>query len=506
MREIARIPHNGLNVVSTFAGCGGSSLGYRMAGFRVLFASEFVEAARDTYKANARKGTIVDDRDIRELDPLEVLRALDLKVGELDVLDGSPPCASFSTAGKREKHWGAEKAYSDKRQRTDDLFFEYVRFVRAMQPRVFVAENVSGLVKGVAKGYFIEILKELKGCGYRVEARLLDAQWLGVPQQRQRIIFVGVRNDLDLEPSFPAPLPYRYSVRDALPDLLVTQGRQGDFRKLGQDLTNRPCKTILGTQPMQFDVQTKKGRRSGDLPAPTIMQHGRRGTQSEMTLSVADPNYRKKNPTAKEPYRKIDLTSQPCLTVTATGLRGSGMGEHWIEPETDIKGQAIGREYDRLNPGEASDKYFNLVRSDAAAPAPTITASGGMNSGIACAVHPTEKRKFAIAELKRICSFPDSFILTGTYAQQWERLGRAVPPMMMFHIATAVRGILECADRQAKGSGRKSIDARRISAGHGKARRPVEATVISGSTANAVSFRRTSTRSNKNSGDVSGRE
>ena len=101
-------------------------------------------------------------------------------------------------------------------QRTDDLFFEYARLLKGLLPKCFVAENVSGLVKGVAKGYFLEILAALKGSGYRVEAGLLDAQWLGVPQTRQRLIFVGVREDLGLPPAFPRPLPYRYSVREAL--------------------------------------------------------------------------------------------------------------------------------------------------------------------------------------------------------------------------------------------------------------------------------------------------
>ncbi len=112
------------------------------------------------------------------------------------MLDGSPPCASFSTAGKREEGWGKVKLYSDARQRTDDLFFEYARILKGLQPKVFVAENVAGLVRGTAKGYFKLILAELKDCGYRVEARLLDARWLGVPQMRERVIFVGVRNDL----------------------------------------------------------------------------------------------------------------------------------------------------------------------------------------------------------------------------------------------------------------------------------------------------------------------
>jgi DNA (cytosine-5)-methyltransferase 1 len=217
MAEIVALPWNGFTVASTFSGCGGSSLGYRMAGFRVLWASEFIPAARESYRVNAAEYTVLDGRDIRQIKANEVLSAIELGVGDLDLLDGSPPCAAFSEAGPREKSWGAIRRYSDTAQRTDDLFFEFARLLRDLQPKTFIAENVSGLVRGKAKGYFKRIFAALKDCGYRVEARLLDAQWLGVPQSRRRLIFIGVRNDLGLAPVFPKPLPYRYSLREVLP-------------------------------------------------------------------------------------------------------------------------------------------------------------------------------------------------------------------------------------------------------------------------------------------------
>ncbi len=379
MAEIAAIPPNGFTAISTFAGAGGSSLGYRMAGFKVLWASEFVEAARDVYEANKSPGTILDGRDIREVDPLDVLRQVGLKPGELDVLDGSPPCASFSTAGKREKHWGQEKRYSDKTQRTDDLFLEYIRFVAAMQPKVFVAENVSGLVKGVAKGFFIDIFERMKraGPGYNVAARMLDAQWLGVPQARERIIFIGVRRDLDLEPQHPDPLPYRYSVRDAIP-------------------------WIAGA-----------------------------------TFSTGGQNQ------AQDPNLRADA---PAHTITGNSKNAT---HHMVEPETSIEGTAIGRAYDSLNPGKYHEKYKQLIRADANLPSPTVSAQHGPK-GVASNVHPTERRKFSIAELKRICAFPDDFVLTGTYAQQWERLGRAVPPLMMWAIALKVAETLRSVQAPAR--------------------------------------------------------
>jgi DNA (cytosine-5)-methyltransferase 1 len=352
-----------------------------MAGFRVAYANEFVPAAQETYRANF-PDTHLDCRDVRTVQPEEVLTALGMARGELDLLDGSPPCAGFSTAGKREAGWGKVKAYSDTKQVVDDLFFEYVRLLEGIQPRTFVAENVSGLVKGTAKGYFLRILAALKGAGYQVTCRVCDAQWLGVPQSRQRTIFVGVRNDLERDPVHPTPLPYRYSVRDALP--WIGKAVRDDRGAFGG------------------------GLECSDIPAPVVLA-GSVGTHWV------------------EPHRLI-----------APSRRRAGYSGYTVEAETDISRYAIGKEWQKLKPGEKSEKYLSLVKQDADTPSGTICASHG-NLSTAGVTHPTECRKFTIAELRRICAFPDDFVLTGSYAQQWERLGRSVPPVMMMHIASAVR-------------------------------------------------------------------
>lgn len=105
-------------------------------------------------------------------------------MGELDLLEGSPPCAAFSTAGKRSATWGRTKAYSETAQRSDDLFFEYARLLAGLRPRAFVAENVSGLVKGVAKGYFLRIRQALADLGYRVGAARISS---GVTSRTSRV-------------------------------------------------------------------------------------------------------------------------------------------------------------------------------------------------------------------------------------------------------------------------------------------------------------------------------
>lgn len=367
MEEIRNIPWNGFNVISTFSGCGGSSLGYKMAGYKVLWANEFIPAAQETYQAN-HKGTILNKNDIRKVMPEDIFRETGLKRGELDLFDGSPPCAAFSTAGKREAGWGKVRKYSDTMQRVDDLFFEYSRLLEGLQPKTFVAENVSGLVKGTAKGYFKEILKTLRGCGYNVAAKVLDASWLGVPQARQRLIFIGVRNDIGLEPVHPKPLSYQYTVRDALPE-------------------------IGGLNTSQFGVKAVHD------------------TSGAWSLG--------------------DVTDRPCPTITA-----QGEGQMYIEAGTKLS-NCLQKEYDNVPVGSNSDKYYNLSRPHPEKPCPTITQMGGGSA--AGVVHPFEKRKFTIAELKRVCAFPDDFILTGSYAQQWERLGRAVPPVMMYHIAKTIQ-------------------------------------------------------------------
>jgi DNA (cytosine-5)-methyltransferase 1 len=191
-------------VVSLFAGCGGSSLGYSMAGFRELLAVEWDKNACETFRLNF-PGVPVYEGDICQLSGAEALRLAGIGPGELDVLDGSPPCQGFSTAGKRDM--------ADDR---NQLFREFVRLLKAFQPRAFVMENVSGLVKGKMKLIFVDIMRELKAAGYQVSCRLLNAMWFGVPQSRQRLIFIGMREG---KPEHPDAQWQPVTVRESIGDL-----------------------------------------------------------------------------------------------------------------------------------------------------------------------------------------------------------------------------------------------------------------------------------------------
>lgn len=189
--------------VSLFSGCGGSSLGFKLAGFKTLLAVEWDQNAADTYRANF-PDTPLFHGDIAKLSVDEALQRTGLAPGELDCMDMSPPCQGFSQAGKRK--------FADPR---NQLFKEAVRLLKGFQPRTFVCENVRGMVSGQMKLIFRDVMNDFRGAGYKVAARLLSAAYYGVAQNRYRVIIVGVRSDLPAEPSHPTALGRPLTVREA---------------------------------------------------------------------------------------------------------------------------------------------------------------------------------------------------------------------------------------------------------------------------------------------------
>ena len=208
---------NGYKVVSTFSGAGGSSLGLKLAGFNIVYANEFITEAQNTYLLN-HKDTYLDKRDIRDVTGKEILDIINLEKGELDLFEGSPPCASFSRAGKGTEGWNCVKKYSDTKQRVDDLFFEYIRLIKDIQPKMVLAENVPDLANGKNKGMLKIIVSAFRNAGYEIELRLIDGTKLDIPQTRKRIIFIGRRKDLNITINYPKPKNYSYTVEDAIPN------------------------------------------------------------------------------------------------------------------------------------------------------------------------------------------------------------------------------------------------------------------------------------------------
>lgn len=192
------IEKNNLNVFGTFICGGGSTMGYKLAGYNHLGGVEIDPEVADIYKTNHNPKYLYNF-DIREFNKLNNLPD---ELYNLDLLDGSPPCSTFSMAGSREKAWGKEKKFREGQavQTLDDLVFEYCNTIIKLKPKVFLLENVKGIILGNAKSYSKKIVQLMQLNGYNVQVFLLNAASMGVPQKRERVFFIGHKKELNFKP------------------------------------------------------------------------------------------------------------------------------------------------------------------------------------------------------------------------------------------------------------------------------------------------------------------
>lgn len=320
LKDELKVPYNGKKVFGTFVCGGGSTMGYKLAGFDHLGGVEFTEHYSKVYKHN-HKPKYFYLEDIRLFNKRNDLPE---ELFNIDLLDGSPPCAAFSTAGAREKNWGKVKEYEGIMQVKDDLVYHYCDTIEKLNPKVFLLENVSGLAKGNAKIYLKNIVNRLSK-RYNVQVFLLYAASMGIPQIRNRVFVIGLRNDFKLpklELNFDCP-------------------------QLG------------------FEV-TKK---------------------------------------------------------------------YWGLGGKDISHLAIGREWEKTEVGKNSDKFFNLCKPHPKKPCFTITESTSGDC-VASVVHPFNKRKLNLEEVRILCTFPkdyDFLDINGISV-----MGRSVLPVMMANISNQI--------------------------------------------------------------------
>lgn len=198
LTDLASVEPNGLTVFSCFCCGGGSTMGYKLAGFKSLGGVEIDPDMASIYRHNHNPPMFFNQ-------PIQEFRLRDdlpRELFELDVLDGSPPCSSFSMAGNREQDWGKEKKFREGQadQVLDDLFFHFIALADKLRPKVVVAENVKGLVQGNARGYVKMIFEDFEKAGYDTQLFLLDASKMGVPQRRERVFFIARRRGLGIQP------------------------------------------------------------------------------------------------------------------------------------------------------------------------------------------------------------------------------------------------------------------------------------------------------------------
>jgi DNA (cytosine-5)-methyltransferase 1 len=271
LADLKDVPKNGIKVMSTFACGGGSSMGYKRAGCEIVAANDIDPEMAWHYKRNLNPPNYF-------LCPIRDLLTKDLppELFALDILDGSPPCSTFSMAGSREEGWGKDKHFREgqAKQVLSDLFFDYLDLVERLKPRVAIAENVKGMILGNAKGYTKMIMARFREIGYRPQLFLLNGADCGVPQRRERVFFVAIRDDIFAPPLKLAPTHPWISAGEATSDM--------------QELTDNE---IRDTAPAPNDLKWwSKTKPGSDYGVAAMKETGKPTGFSIKRLSSASPS------------------------------------------------------------------------------------------------------------------------------------------------------------------------------------------------------------------------
>ncbi|MBN2575232.1 MAG: DNA cytosine methyltransferase [Deltaproteobacteria bacterium] len=378
--------------IDLFSGAGGISLGLHAAGFDVLLANDWDVASARSYRRNFPKTPFIEE-DIRKVSGRRILAKAKAAPREVDLLVGGPPCQGFSIIGARVVH--------DER---NDLFRDFLRIGEALKPRCMVIENVTGLATLAQGAIMREILDGFRQLGYTAGfAELLAAQY-GVPQMRWRMVFVGFRKDLSIEPSmgFPKPTHGSRGIGELIPNCTIPAGDMNGF------ITTREA--------------------IGDLPpvgpgklVPEYTGRPRSAYQHEMRSGLTT-----------ELYNHYAPKLSPKNMARISALKE---GQDWRDLPRELLPEGMRRALRK----DHTRRYSRMTWSGV--PRSIITRFRDPKSGEY--THPEQDRTISIREAARIQSFPDRFAFEGSYSEQYDQVGNAVPPKLAAAIALEVKRCLE---------------------------------------------------------------
>ena len=364
------------NYITFFAGGGGSSCGYKLAGGDVRFVNEFQQIAMDDYLANFPKTPHHICDDIKNITGKQIMEMTGLKVGELDLLDGSPPCPPFSMSGTKQKGWGKEKtAYGMKQKNIEDLTWEQIRIAGEMKPKVVVCENVKGLTMEYASEHLARMVNDFEAHGYTTVYKVLKGHQHGVPQKRERVFIVSVRND----------------VLDAI---------NMPFMCVAGEVFPNPEQEFVDIRGAIEDIQLNNANR---VEADELIASMMKGAKWKWLKRM------QKNPD-----------------------RVMSVGDDVVGPWYD-KVIAHRAKWGKTIP-EKKHSFFQSRRVPWNQASHTLSEQGLMTS-LAVHLHPEEDRVFTTREAARIMTLPEDYIFTGTLNQNLARIGLMVAPLCMKDLA-----------------------------------------------------------------------
>ena len=364
--------------ISFFAGGGGSSAGYKLAGGDCKFVNEFQQVAVDTYLANW-PGTPHICGDIKDVTGKQIMEMTGLKKYELDIMDGSPPCPPFSMSGTKQAGWGKEKiAYGKKQSNIEDLTWELIRIAGEMMPKVIICENVKGLTMEYAKQHLDRMVKDFEALGYSTTFKVLNGIHFGVPQKRQRVFILSVRNDVLEDIGMPWMLVSSLFPDGAMDEEPTVEDAIGDLRLDNEN---------------------------------SVEAHELR----EIMKKSAKYKWLKRLP--KNPDKVMSV------------------GDDIVGPFYD-KLIAHRTKWGKEVP-ERKTSFFQSRRVPWHQASHTLSEQG-LQTSLAVNLHPDEDRGYTTKEAKRLMSLPEDYILTGTLNERLARIGLMVAPLMMKYVAEAI--------------------------------------------------------------------
>ena len=366
--------------ISFFAGGGGSSCGYKLAGGDCKFVNEFQQVAVDTYLANW-PGTPHICGDIKDVTGKQIMEMTGLKKYELDIMDGSPPCPPFSMSGTKQAGWGKEKtAYGMKQKNIEDLTWEMIRIAGEMMPKVIICENVKGLTMDYARDHLNRMVADFEALGYTTEFKVLNGIHFGVPQKRQRVFIISVRNDVMDDIGMPWMAVYN-----------------GNIFPQPKDKEEPTLEDAIG----DLRLDNENSVEAVEL--------------CEAMMKSAKYKWLKRLP--KNPDKVVSV------------------GDDVVSPWYD-KVIAHRKKMGKSIP-EKKNSFYQSRRVPWNQASHTLSEQG-LQTSLAVHLHAEEDRVYTTKESKRIMTLPEDYKLTGTLNEKLARIGLMVAPICMKYVAESV--------------------------------------------------------------------